>query len=209
MGVSTIWVEQVSGEKSESCSRLIRNYFGIKSSTNISSGEELRGLKFKPKVFSSFSYSQKFGSQESNPCPQFERDCLSGVTATKISSGSGSPFQLCEQECLFTYQWVAPSTSTFLIIPNNYDKTLVLRDKITGIELETSNFRGLLSVKIPNGQTSGVFVATIKLDGMMWARVISTYFRTVVFLGLLLALVLHGIRRLKNFDQQTKAGDRD
>jgi hypothetical protein len=209
MGVSTIWVEQVSGEKSESCSRLIRNYFGIKSSTNISSGEELRGLKFKPKVFSSFSYSQKFGSQESDPCPQFERDCLSGLTAKKISSGSGSPFQLCEQECLFTYQWVAPSASTSLIIPNNYDKTLVLRDKITGIELETSNFRGLLSVKIPNGQTSGVFVATIKLDGMMWARVISTYFRTVVFLGLLLALVLHGIRRLKNFDQQAKAGDRD
>ena len=209
IGVSTIWVEQVSGENSASCAKLISSYFRVKSSLQIGSGEKLRGLKFKPKVFSSFSHGLDFGSQESEPCPQFEKDCLTGLTATKISSSSGSPFQLCQQECLFTYQWAAPSSSTSLVIPNNYDKTLVVRDRATGMEVQTSNFRGLLSVKIPSGQTSGVFEASIRPDGMMWARVVATYFRTIVFLGCVLALVLQGIRGLKDFEQLTHASDRD
>ena len=209
IGVSTIWVEQVSGENSASCAKLISNYFRVKSSLQIGSGEKLRGLKFKPKVFSSFSHGRDFGSQESEPCPQFEKDCLTGLTATKISGSNGSPFQLCQQECLFTYQWAAPSSSTSLVIPNNYDKTFVVRDRATGIEVQTSNFRGLLSVKIPSGQTSGVFEASIRSDGMMWARVVATYFRTIVFLGCLLALLLSGIRGLKDFEQLTHTGDRD
>jgi len=208
IGVSTIWVEQVSGEKSAGCAKLISNYFGVKSSLQIGNGEKLRGLKFKPKVFSSFSHGLDFSLQESEPCAQFEKDCLTGLTATKISSSSGSPFQLCQQECLFTYQWAAPSSSTSLVIPNNYDKTLVVRDRATGMEVQTSNFRGLLSVKIPSGQTSGVFEASIRPDGMMWARVVATYFRTIVFLGCVLALVLQGIRGLKDFEQLTHAGDR-
>ena len=136
--------------------------------------------------------------RDATVCPQFERDCLFGLAQTKFQASGGSPFQLCEDNCLFTYQWRAPAGAKHILVPSNYDKAFVVRDEFSGVELETTNFRGLLSVKIPSGYTAGVFEASINPDVLMWARIASTYLQTIVFLGCLLAMFLFGIRALKN-----------
>ena len=163
----------------------------------------------RPGSFTSFSHSQDPGLSDTTACPQFEKDCLFGLAQTKFQASGGSPFQLCEDNCLFTYQWRAPAGAKYVLIPSNYDKTFIVRDKFSGVELKTTNFRGLLSVEIPSGYTAGVFEASINPDLLMWARIASTYLQTIVFLGCLLAMLLCGIRALKNFDRQAKAGNRD
>ena len=198
LGVSTIWVEQSGDTKSANCADAIKRSFEKGDIFKPERREELGGLIVRPGSFTSFSYSQEPGLRDATVCPQFERDCLFGLAQTKFQASGGSPFQLCEDNCLFTYQWRAPAGAKHILVPSNYDKAFVVRDEFSGVELETTNFRGLLSVKIPSGYTAGVFEASINPDVLMWARIASTYLQTIVFLGCLLAMFLFGIRALKN-----------
>ena len=209
LGVSTIWVEQSGDTKSANCADSLKRYFDISDTYKPERQTELGGFIVRPGSFTSFSHSQDPGLSDTTACPQFEKDCLFGLAQTKFQAIGGSPFQLCEDNCLFTYQWRAPAGAKYMLIPSNYDKTFIVRDKFSGVELKTTNFRGLLSVEILSGYTAGVFEASINPDLLMWARIASTYLQTIVFLGCLLAMLLCGIRALKNFDRQAKAGNRD
>jgi hypothetical protein len=207
LSVSTIWVEQSGDTKSANCADSMKRYFDNGDTFKPERQTELGGFIVRPGSFTSFSYNQESGLSDTTACPQFEKDCLFGLAQTKFQASRGSPFQLCEDGCLFTYQWRAPAGGKHILVPSNYDKAFVVRDKFSGVELETTNFRGLLSVEIPSGYTAGVFEASINPDLLMWARIASTYLQTIVFLGCLLAMFLYGIRALKNFDHQAKAGD--
>ena len=209
LGISTIWVEQSGDTKSANCADAITRYFEKGDTFKTDRREELGGLIVRPGSFTSFSYSQDPDLRDTTVCPQFERDCLFGLAQTKFQASGGSPFQLCEDNCLFTYQWRAPAGAKHILVPSNYDKAFVVRDKFSGVELETTNFRGLLSVEIRSGYTAGVFEASINPDVLMWARIASTYLQTIVFLGCLLAMFLCGIRALKDSKQLTHTGDRD
>ena len=199
-GVSTIWVEQSGDTKSANCADSLKRYFDKGDTFKPERQTELGGFIVRPGSFTSFSHSQDPGLSDTTACPQFEKDCLFGLAQTKFQASGGSPFQLCEDNCLFTYQWRAPAGAKYMLIPSNYDKTFIVRDKFSGVELKTTNFRGLLSVEIPSGYMAGVFEASINPDLLMWARIASTYLQTIVFLGCLLAMFLCGIGALKNFD---------
>jgi hypothetical protein len=207
LSVSTIWVEQSGDTKSANCADSMKRYFDNGDTFKPERQTELGGYIVRPGSFTSFSYNQESGLSDTTACPQFEKDCLFGLAQTKFQASRGSPFQLCEDNCLFTYQWRTPAGAKYMLIPSNYDKTFIVRDKFSGVELETTNFRGLLSVEIPSGYTAGVFEASINPDLLMRARIASTYLQTIVFLGCLLAMFLCGIRALKNFDHQAKVGD--
>ena len=204
LGVSTIWVEQSGDTKSANCADSLKRYFDKGDTFKPERQTELGGFIVRPDSFTSFSHSQDPGLSDTTACPQFEKDCLLGLAQTKFQASGGSPFQLCEDNCLFTYQWRAPAGAKYVLIPSNYDKTFTVRDKFSGVELKATNFRGLLSVEIPSGYTAGVFEASINPDLLMWARIASTYLQTIVFVGCLLAMFLCGIGALKNFDQLTR-----
>ena len=177
------------------CEKKLRNYY--RSSDEISFIKvpgSSSVMSAKPKQFSSWSIANTAESNPTEPCPLFEKNCLDGLTATKLEPDSGAPFKLCEDKCVFTYKWSAPSSAKQVLVPENYDKTIQIRDLSTGAKFNTGNYQGLLAVEIPSGSTYGEFEATIKPDAMMWARVLATYLHTFVLLATLLLIAVRGFR---------------
>ena len=180
------------------CSKNLDNYY--RSSDEISFIKVPGSnsvLTAKPRQFSSWSISANSESNPIEPCPLFEKDCLNGLTVTKLEPNSGAPFKLCEDKCVFTYRWSAPSSSRQILVPENYDKTIQIRDLSTGAKLKTANYQGLLAVEMPSGESSGMFEATIKPDAMMWARVSATYIHTLILLTTLILISVRGVRARK------------
>ncbi len=184
--------------KSSDCRTELSTYFGSETERTIKSaaGDDLAFVN-KPKVFSSWSIADDASSNPTESCPLFEKDCLSGLIVAKLEVGSRAPFKLCESECLFTYEWVAPLTSKQVLVPENYDKTIEVLDQVTGVKLRTANYQGLLAVSIPSGATSGVFEATIRPDAMMWVRVSATYIHTLIWILTVILILIRGLRGRK------------
>ena len=193
-------ISSIVSEHSESsdCRKELSKYFGSETERSIKSVAG-GGLAFvnKPKVFSSWSIVNTPESNPVEPCPLFEKDCLNGLTVTKLEPISGAPFKLCEDKCVFTYRWSAPSSSMQVLVPENYDKTIQIKDLSTGMKLKTASYQGLLAVEIPSGVSSGMFEATIKPDAMMWARVSATYIHTLILLSTLILISVRGVRARK------------
>ncbi len=195
LSVNTIIYE--TGEN-DVCGKNLENYYQSGDEIKVS---KVRGatsiFSAKPKQFSSWSIASAAESNPTEPCPLFEKNCLDGLTVTKLEPGSGAPFKLCEDECAFTYKWAAPPNAKQVLVPENYDKTIQIRDLSTGAKLNTGNYQGLLAVEIPSGSTYGEFEAMIKPDAMMWARVSATYLHTFVLLATLLLITVRGFRARK------------
>ena len=180
------------------CSKNLTNYYRSSdeiSFINVPGSSSV--VTAKPKQFSSWSINTNLESNPVEPCPLFEKDCLNGLTVTKLDPNSGAPFKLCEDKCVFTYRWSAPSSSMQVLVPENYDKTIQIKDLSTGMKLKTANYQGLLAVEIPSGVSSGMFEATIKPDAMMWARVSATYIHTLILLSTLILISVRGVRARK------------
>ena len=177
------------------CGKNLSNYY--LSSNEISFNKVPAATSFlfaKPRRFSSWSIATSSESNPIEPCPLFEKNCLSGLTVTKLAPDSGAPFKLCEDKCVFTYRWSAPASAKQVLVPENYDKTIQIKDLSTSVILNTANYQGLLAIEIPSGATYGEFEATIKPDAMMWARVSATYLHTFVLLATLLLIGVRGFR---------------
>ena len=177
------------------CGKNLSNYY--LSSNEISFNKVPAATSFlfaKPRRFSSWSIATSSESNPIEPCPLFEKNCLSGLTVTKLAPDSGAPFKLCEDKCVFTYRWSAPASAKQVLVPENYDKTIQIKDLSTSVILNTANYQGLLAIEIPSGATYGEFEATIKPDAMMWARVSATYLHTFVLLATLLLIAVRGFR---------------
>ncbi len=180
------------------CRTELSTYFGSETERSIksSSGDDVAFVN-KPKMFSSWSIA---GDSSNNPlesCPLFEKNCLSGLTVTKLEAESRAPFELCESKCLFTYKWSAPSSSKQVLVPENYDKAIEVIDQATGNKLATANYQGLLAVSIHGGVAGGVFEATIRPDAMMWARVSATYIHTLILILTVILISVRGLRGRK------------
>ncbi|MFM8652109.1 MAG: hypothetical protein ACKODE_07290, partial [Acidimicrobiaceae bacterium] len=126
---------------------------------------------------------------------------LKGLEVTKLPSTGQAPFRLCEDECLFTYKWATTANSKQVLLPVTFDKTLEIKDSLTGKRLKTANYQGLLAVQVDGNETSGVFTGNIRPDLMMWLRVAMTYLHTVVFLGALGAMLVKGVRAVKEISR--------
>ena len=180
------------------CSKNLKSYY--RSSEEISFRRVAGApsvLSAKPKQFSSWSIASTPESNPIEPCPLFEKNCLSGLTVTKLEPDSGAPFKLCEDKCVFTYKWAAPLSAKQVLVPENYDKTIQIRELSTGAKLKTANYQGLLAVEVPGGASSGMFEATIKPDAMMWTRVSTTYIHTLILLSTLILISVRGVRARK------------
>jgi hypothetical protein len=93
------------------------------------------------------------------------------------------------------------------LVPENYDKTIQIRELSTGAKLKTANYQGLLAVEVPGGASSGMFEATIKPDAMMWTRVSTTYIHTLILLSTLILISVRGVRARKKRSEIVIVGD--
>ena len=134
-------------------------------------------------------------------CPLLEQNCLTGLEVTKLPSTGEAPFRLCEDDCLFTYKWAKSGIVKQVLLPVNFDKTIEIKDSLTGKRLKTANYQGLLAVQVDSNETSGVFAGNIQPDLMMWLRVSMTYLHTIVFLGALGAMLVKGVRAVKEISK--------
>lgn len=202
LAVSTIVFESGTVEV---CKKNLETYYQSNENLNLKSvGGSPLVLSALPKQFSSWSIPKTVESNKTLPCPVLDKDCLVGLTVTKLIPESGSPFRLCVVKCLFTYEWGAPSSSKKVLVPENFDRTIEIRDLKTGLKLKTANYQGLLAVEIPSGATSGVFEAKIVPDAMMWARVAATYLHTFVLLITLSLVATRGLRARISDKQDSK-----
>ena len=200
LAVSSIFVNT---EDSSGCREKLIAYFGEDSVREINkvAGTPGTASLFRPKSFATWSIVTDSAENPSVSCPLLEQDCLKGLEVTKLPSTGQAPFRLCENDCLFTYKWAKTANTKQVLLPVNFDKTIEIKDSLTGKRLETANYQGLLAVQVDGNETSGVFAGNIRPDLMMWLRVAMTYLHTVVFLGALGAMLVKGVRAVKEISR--------
>ena len=196
LAVSSIFVNT---EDTSGCREKLIAYFGEDSVREINkvAGPPGTASLFRPKSFATWSIMTESAENPSVSCPLLEQDCLKGLEVTKLPSTGQAPFRLCEEDCLFTYKWAGAANTRQVLLPVNFDKTIDIKDSLTGKRLKTANYQGLLAVQVEGNESSGVFVGEIRPDLMMWLRVAMTYLHTIVFLGALGAMLVKGIQAVK------------
>jgi hypothetical protein len=200
LAVSSIFVNT---EDASGCRAKLLDYFGEDSVREINkvAGPPGTASLFRPKSFSSWSIVTDSDENPSVSCPLLEQDCLKGLEVTELPATGEAPFRLCENDCLFTYKWTRTENSKQILLPVNFDKTIEIKDSLTGERLKTANYQGLLAVQIDGDETSGVFTGDIQPDLMMWLRVAMTYLHTIVFVGALVAMLVKGVRAVKEISK--------
>ena len=200
LAVSSIFVNT---EDTSGCREKLLAYFGEDSVREINkiAGPPGTASLFRPKSFATWSIVTDSVENPSVSCPLLEQDCLKGLEITKLPSPGQAPFRLCEDDCLFTYDWTNTGNAKQVLLPVNFDKTIEIKDSLTGKRLKTANYQGLLAVQVEGDQTNGVFTGDIRPDLMMWLRVAMTYLHTIVFLGALGAMLVKGVRAVKEISR--------
>jgi hypothetical protein len=200
LAVSSIFVNT---EDASGCREKLLAYFGEDSVREINkvAGPPGTASLFRPKSFSSWSIVTDSDENPSVSCPLLEQDCLKGLEVTELPATGEAPFRLCENDCLFTYKWASTENSKQILLPVNFDKTIEIKDSLTGERLKTANYQGLLAVQIDGDETSAVFTGDIRPDLMMWLRVAMTYLHTIVFVGALVAMLVKGVRAVKEISK--------
>jgi len=200
LAVSSIFVNT---EDTSGCREKLIAYFGEDSVREIKkvAGPPGTAMLFRPKSFATWSIAADSSENPSVSCPLLEQNCLTGLEVTTLPSTGQAPFRLCENDCLFTYKWAKTGNAKQVLLPVNFDKTIEIKDSVTGKRLKTANYQGLLAVQVDGNETSGVFAGNIRPDLMMWLRVAMTYLHTVVFLGALGAMLVKGVRAVKEISR--------
>ena len=200
LAVSSIFVNT---EDRSGCREKLIAYFGEDSVREINkvAGAPGTASLFRPKSFATWSIVTNSAENPSVSCPLLEQDCLSELEVTKLPATGEAPFRLCDDDCLFTYKWAKTDNSEQVLLPVNFDETIVIKDSLTGKKLNTANYQGLLAVQIDGDATSGVFTGDVRPDLMMWLRVAMTYLHTAVFVGALVAMLVKGVRAVKEISK--------
>jgi hypothetical protein len=204
LAVSSIFVNT---EDTSGCREKLLAYFGEDSVREINkvAGPPGTASLFRPKSFSTWSIVTDSAENPNISCPLLEQDCLMGLKVTKLPATGQAPFRLCEDDCLFTYEWAKTGTTKQVLLPVNFDKTIEIKDSLTGKRLKTANYQGLLAVQVEGNETSGVFAGNIRPDLMMWLRVAMTYLHTIVFVGALGAMLVKGVRAVKEISKASES----
>jgi hypothetical protein len=204
LAVSSIFVNT---EDASGCREKLLAYFGEDSVREINkvAGPPGTASLFRPKSFSTWSIVTDSAENSDISCPLLEQDCLMGLEVTKLPATGQAPFRLCEDDCLFTYEWAKTGTTKQVLLPVNFDKTIEIKDSLTGKRLKTANYQGLLAVQVEGNETSGVFAGDIRPDLMMWLRVAMTYLHTIVFVGALGAMLVKGVRAVKEISKASES----
>ena len=204
LSVSSVFVNT---EDASGCREKLLAYFGEDSVREINkvAGPPGTASLFRPKSFATWSIVTDSTENPSVSCPLLELDCLMGLEVTKLPATGQAPFRLCEDDCLFTYKWAKTGTTKQVLLPVNFDKTIEIKDSLTGKRLKTANYQGLLAVQVDGDESGGVFVGNIRPDLMMWLRVAMTYLHTIVFLGALGAMLFKGVRAVRLISQEPES----
>ena len=204
LAVSSIFVNT---EDASGCRENLLAYFGEGSVREINkvAGPPGTASLFRPKSFATWSIVMDSAENPNISCPLLEQDCLMGLEVTKLPATGQAPFRLCEDDCLFTYKWAKTGTTMQVLLPVNFDKTIEIKDSLTGKRLKTASYQGLLAVQVDGDESGGVFVGNIRPDLMMWLRVAMTYLHTIVFLGALGAMLFKGVRAVRLISQEPES----
>jgi len=184
LSVSTIVVGDTPDDRDLDCVKKLKDYFGSESKVlPVQNKFEKLSFVVQPNSFRSFTISTDLISRSTEPCPILEQDCLTALGTTALAIEKGTPFKLCEDDCIFRYKWETQDDSELLILPANFDKALVVRDLLTGNQLKSNNYQGLIAVSLDGLGNTGEVEVSLKPDFLMWVRVFTTYFHLIVLVA--------------------------
>lgn len=94
-------------------------------------------------------------------------DCLD-ETILGTESTHSAPWQICDSDCWFRYT-VLPNQNlqlNWLVLPARYDSASVVEIEKSETSLETSSYRGLLAVRVP--QLTTAYSLIVRVDADVW-----------------------------------------
>ena len=177
------------------CSETVLDFFSVSATTNFDTPVRcpITSGRFDATVtelrYHNFLVSDKMKSI-SLPVCALALDCLKSATQS-VSSSLRPTWSLCKHECWFTYN-VLPNIRAdleWLILPARFDPALRASEVPQWLSLETSEFRGLLAVRVGQRPMSTTVKVTLDPDLRMRAVAMMPYASLVALLLVVVALV--------------------
>lgn len=100
---------------------------------------------------------------------------------------SFSPFELCETECVFRFNFPLTKSNSKIVLPINFDKTIQVKLTSSEENLKTFSYNGFLAASIDAGsKASEQFEISIKPDVRMALNSLSAWLHSALMLVILL-----------------------
>ena len=139
----------------------------------------------RPSGFHSF-YLRK--SMSAVTCPLNEVSCLNNLEFDEQFQFSENPVKFCDEDCWMEYSYQIPTKEKMLIIPINYDPSIMVTKVDTGQTITTENVQGLVVVDLSENTSAGVLEIKIVPDSKMRFRVIATYLHALLLVYMFVLL---------------------
>lgn len=147
------------------------------------SGESISALH--PSGFHSF-YLGNVSS--TTVCPLNNVSCLNNLEFDEQYQFNENPVKFCDEDCWMEYSYHLPTKEKLLIVPINYDPSIMVTKLDTGKKIDTENVQGLVGVNLEENTSTGVLKIEIVPDSKMRFRVIATYLHALLLLYMLVLL---------------------
>jgi len=126
-------------------------------------------------------------------CPLINFSCLNNLEFDDQYQFNESPVKFCSEDCWMEYSYQLPASEKLLIIPINFDPSIMVTEINTGQTITTENVQGLVGVDLDRFTSVGVLKIKIVPDFTMKFRVFATYLHALLLIYMLVLL-----SRLKN-----------
>ena len=138
-----------------------------------------------PSGFHSFYLSK--GSSAA-ACPLNNASCLNNLEFDEHYQFNESPVKFCDEDCWMEYSYQIPTKEKLLIVPINYDPSIMITKIDTGQIITTENLQGLVGVNLSEHTRAGVLEIKIVPDSKMRFRVIATYLHALLLVYMFVLL---------------------
>jgi len=99
-----------------------------------------------------------------------------------------SPVKFCNEDCWMEYSYQLPAKEKLLIVPINFDPSIMVTEINTGQTITTENVQGLVGVDLSRYTSSGVLKIKIVPDSTMKYRVFATYLHALLLIYMFVLL---------------------
>ncbi len=138
-----------------------------------------------PSDFHSFYLSK---ARSAVVCPLNDVSCLNNLEFDEQYQFDENPVKFCKEDCWMEYSYRIPTKEKLLIIPINFDPSIMVTKKDTGQTITTENVQGLVGVDLSENTSMGVLEIKIVPDSKMRFRVFATYLHVLLLLYMFVLL---------------------
>lgn len=138
-----------------------------------------------PSSFHSFYLSN---GTSAATCPLNNFSCLINLEFDEQYQFNENPVKFCDEDCWMEYSYQIPAKEKLLIVPINYDSSIMVTEINTGQTITTENVQGLVGVDLSQSKSIGVLKIKIVPDPRIKFRVFATYLHALLLIYMFVLL---------------------